>query len=140
MLHRIKTAPLLMGALAMTCGAMIPATPAAAQDRSEWQNRDWQNRDRDRDRRGDWDRRDRDRDRWQDSRRDRERERRKDAKTDGIVTGVVATAVIGGIIAAAASSGKKKSDRQRYCEDRYGNYDPRTDQYRASDGRYYRCD
>ena len=89
--------------------------------------------------------RDRDRSRWDrhESRRDRERKRRKDAKTDGIVAGVVGTAIVGGIIAAAASSKKKKNkdnDRRGYCEDRYGNYDERTDSYRASDGRSYQCE
>ncbi|MGF7148292.1 hypothetical protein FHS96_001920 [Sphingomonas zeicaulis] len=92
----------------------------------------------------------RDRDRWDPdrNRRERERERRKDAKTDGIVAGVVGTAITGGIIAAAASKKNKDKgrdgdggrDRRVYCEDRYGNYDGRSDSYRAADGRWYRCE
>lgn len=88
--------------------------------------------------------------RWQNERnrqdrdRKRERDRRKDAKTDGVVAGVIGTVLIGGIIAAAASGNNKEKSRQRdrrsYCLDRYGNYDERTDSYRASDGRWYRCE
>lgn len=83
--------------------------------------------------------------RWDDdrSRNKRERERRKDAKADGVVAGVIGTVLIGGIIAAATSGGKKKkADRNRrdYCMDRYGSYDERSDSYRASDGRWYRCE
>jgi hypothetical protein len=86
----------------------------------------------------------RDNGRWGDdrNRRDWERKRRNDAKTDGIVAGVVGTAVIAGIIAAASSDKKKRNERDRrdYCIDRYGNYDARTDSYRASDGSWYRCE
>lgn len=79
-------------------------------------------------------------DRW-DRRRERERNRRNDAKTQGIVAGVVGTAILGGIIAAAASGNKKRGNdgRREECEERYGNYDERSDSYRASDGRLYPC-
>lgn len=73
----------------------------------------------------------------------RERERREDAKKKGIVTGVVG-AVIGaaviGAIAGGAKKNKEASQRRRYCLERYGNYDQRTDSYRASDGRFYPCE
>ena len=84
--------------------------------------------------------------RWDDRnrhQRDRERERRKDAKADGVVAGVIGTVLIGGIIAAATSGGKKKKEdrnRRDYCSDRYGSYDERSDSYRASDARWYRCE
>lgn len=133
----------IAGAAALAFPILPVAAPVHAQrwDKSSscrgLDGRDRARCERDRDRRngGRWDR--------EESRRDRERERRKDAKTDGIVAGVVGTAIIGGIIAAAASSKKNKNkygDRRSYCEDRYGNYDERTDSYRASDGRWYRCE
>jgi hypothetical protein len=86
--------------------------------------------------------RDREASRWDRNRSEseRERERRKDAKTNGVVAGVVGTVVLGGIIAAIASSGNdKKRERRAYCEDRYGNYDSGSDSYQASDGRWYKC-
>lgn len=82
---------------------------------------------------------------WHDNRggsvrHDWERRRRKDAKTDGVVAGVVGTAVVVGVIAAIANSKDKKArERADYCRDRYGNYDPGSDGYRASDGRTYQC-
>jgi len=71
-----------------------------------------------------------------------ERKKRREAHTNGVVAGVVGAAVLGGVIAAVASSHKDKhrDDRSDYCRHRYGNYDPRTDSYRASDGRLYRCE
>ena len=141
MLSRAGRWMLIAGAATMASTVAPIAAPAHAQGWDD--NRGCSSRDRDRGRcdrdryRGDWGR-DRDRDR-----RERERDRRKDAKTDGIVAGVVGTAIIGGIIAAAASSNKKKDgdrDRRDYCESRYGNYDARTDTYRAADGRSYPCD
>ena len=59
------------------------------------------------------------------------------------MAGAVGVLVVGGIVAALASSGKKdkeKRERKRYCEARYGSYDERTDTYRASDGRWYPCE
>lgn len=91
----------------------------------------------------------RERDRWERSeredrrRREWERKRRDDARAKGVATGVVGAVVVGGIIAAIASSGDKKKkarERRRYCEDRYGNYDERTDSYRADNGQWYRCE
>ena len=35
---------------------------------------------------------------------------------------------------------KETRERQRYCVARYGNYDERSDSYRASDGRWYPCE
>lgn len=134
MISKIKKWTLLFGALA-SASTMTPlATSASAQG---WRGGDscrgLDGRDRARCERRD-DRRDR-RD------RQRDRERRNDARTDGIIAGVVGTAILGGIIAAAASSGKKKESdgRRSYCEERYGNYDERSDSYRASDGRLYPC-
>ncbi len=79
----------------------------------------------------------RDADRFRD---DRERERRKDAKAEGVVAGVVGAAIIGGIIASAASKNKNKErERREYCERRYGEYDAPSDRYRASNGAWYPC-
>jgi hypothetical protein len=138
MIMRNRTGRWLMLASIVSPMAMVPTAPAGAQD---WRRgsscRGLEGGDRDRCERAS-DRRD---DRWD---RRRDRERRKDAKTDGIVVGVVGTAILGGIIAAAASGKNKKrdgnDDRRAYCERRYGNYDERTDSYRASDGRWYRCE
>jgi hypothetical protein len=83
-------------------------------------------------------------------RRDRHRreeeEKRKDAKAKGVVAGVVGTMIGAALIGAMVSNSKKDKpdrrteERRRYCLDRYGNYDVRTDSYRASDGRSYRCE
>ncbi|QWT20460.1 hypothetical protein KPL74_00260 [Bacillus sp. NP157] len=62
------------------------------------------------------DRQQRDHDQWE---RDRERKRRSDAKRDGVVAGVVGTAVVVGIIAAVANA--KKDNRPDECRDDYGN-------------------
>lgn len=143
---------LVAGMSAQLCGA-LPTVGAAGAERWEDSRDDW--RDGDRYRRSRCDRYDgreryrceRDRDRWADDRRDRhrerERERRKDAKKDGVVAGVVGAAVVGGIIAAIASDNSKKKkarERERYCSDRYGNYDARTDSYKDRDGRWRRCE
>lgn len=129
--------PSRIGLTMMTLGAaaqlaiLIPgAPPAAAQryeDRHGRHDAGWND-----------DRRPGARDRY---RRERERRRRNDAKTDGVVAGVVGTALLAGIIAAATSGKKDRGDddRARYCRDRYGNYDRESDGYRASDGRLYPC-
>ena len=71
----------------------------------------------------------------------RERERRKDAKAKGIAIGVVGAVIGAAILGAAASKKKKEADpRADYCLSRYGNYEPATDSYRASDGRNYPCE
>ncbi|MFJ1288541.1 hypothetical protein ACIKQ4_20740, partial [Acinetobacter baumannii] len=58
----------------------------------------------------------------------------------GVVTGVIGTALVGGLIVALTSDGKKKArERRRYCLERYGNYDEGSDTYRADDGRSYPC-
>lgn len=129
------------GSLLLTLGAMsftVLAGPIAAPAEAKGWDRD----------RPCWSGGDRrhcgpDRDRWERERRERERRRRKDAKADGVVAGVVGAAVVGGIIAAAASSNKKnkeKRERRGYCIERYGNYDERTDSYRAADGAWYKCE
>lgn len=86
-----------------------------------------------------------------DWRRERERERREDRKAAGVVAGVVGTAVLVGVLAAAANNSNNNNQagnhtvhnqrraRADYCFNRYGNYDPATDTYRASDGYSYRC-
>lgn len=136
MLSKTSRSIMMLGAVAQLSIAIPMATPAA--NAQSWEDR----RDRDGDRwsrerrRDEWDRRD-------SNRRDRERRRRNDAKTDGIVAGVVGTAVVAGIIAAATSGGRKEKrydEREAYCRDRYGNYDRERDSYRADDGRYYRCE
>jgi hypothetical protein len=124
MVSKAGRSMLVLGAIAQLAMVVPVASPANAQ---RWDDRrgDW-HRDR-----GDWNRH-----RW-------ERERRKDAKTDGIVAGVVGTAVVAGVIAAIASNNKNKGrdrDRADYCRERYGNYDSQSDGYRASDGRIYRCE
>lgn len=139
MLSRTRRWMLTAGGVATGAVAVPIATPAQAQrwdDNRACQNlsgRDRARCERDRGNRGNgWDR---DRDR-------RERARRSDAKTDGIVAGVVGTAILAGVIAAVADGNKKKNrgnDRRDYCMNRYGNYDERSDSYRASDGRWYRC-
>ena len=141
---------LSIGALAYVAALVPVASPASAQS---WEGsrtcrglegRRLANCEREREReRSDnrWER-----DRHADNnydRRERERKKRKDAKKDGVVQGVVGAVVVGGIVAAIASSGnKKKKDRERrgYCENRYGNYDEKSDSYRASNGRWYRCE
>jgi hypothetical protein len=129
MISRSGRSLLLLGAAAQIAMLAPVASPAQAQ---RWDDRRGDRWDHDRGR-GDWNRRD-----W-------ERKRRKDAKTDGVVAGVVGTAVLAGVIAAVASSSKNKNrdrdgDRAQYCRDRYGNYDAGSDGYRASDGRIYRCE
>lgn len=129
MFLKIGRSMLVLGAVAQVATFVPIASPAYAQ---RWDDRRSEaNQDR-------WER---DRSRADRNRRDWERKRRNDAKTEGIVAGVVGTAVLAGIIAAAASSGKKdRREREDYCRDRYGNYDRATDSYRASDGRRYRCE
>ena len=97
---------LLVGA-ATTASAMIPvATPSHAQGWGGGQScRGVEGRDRQRCERGRGPGR-------HHGHRDRDRERRKDAKRDGIVAGVVGTAILGGIIVAAASGDKKNKERR----------------------------
>lgn len=85
----------------------------------------------------------RERDRWAEERRKQDRKRRDDKTATAVVAGVAGAVVIGSIAAAIASSNEKKKReraRREYCLDRYGNYDDRTDSYRASDGRRYSCE
>ncbi len=134
----------ITAAAALAFPIVPAATPAQAQN---WGNASscWSREGRDRDRcERDQQRRNREeaqRNRAQERQRERERDRRNDAKTDGIVIGVVGAAVLAGVIA-AATSGKRDSnrDRRNYCMERYGNYDERSDSYRARDGRWYRCE
>lgn len=133
---------LMVGAAASACAVFPIAAPAHAQNWGGSSCRGLEGRERsrcERARESEHNRWDRDR-----NRHDRERERRKNAKADGIVAGVIGTVLIGGIIAAATSGKKKpKEDRRNrrdYCMDRYGSYDERSDSYRASDGRWYRCE
>lgn len=145
-----------LGAAAYLAGASPDHRPAQAQNADErgagWNEGDrWRpQRCRDRDGR-DRIRCERERDRWEQERREREdrrrreweRKRRDEARAKGVATGVVGAVVVGGIIAAIASSGDKKKkarERRRYCEERYGNYDERTDSYRAEDGHWHRCE
>jgi len=135
---------LMVGAAASACTLVPVAAPAHAQSWGASSCRGLEGRERtrcERARQSNDNRWDRDRNRGQ---RDRERERRKDAKADGVVAGVIGTVLIGGIIAAATSGKKKPKDddraRREYCMDRYGSYDERSDSYRASDGRWYRCE
>lgn len=123
-------------------GAVVVVDGAAyAQDRRGWGDRDWSrdcSRYENRDSR--WCRRAREEER---RRRDDEHDRHKNDAAKGAVAGAVGVLVVGGIVAALASSGKKdkeKRERKRYCEARYGSYDERTDTYRASDGRWYPCE
>ena len=135
---------LMAGAVASVSTLVPVAAPVHAQGWGTPSCRGLDGRERTRCERA----REREQSRWERDRnqnqRDRERERRKDARVDGIVAGVVGTVLIGGIIAAATSGGDKKKkearDRRSYCMDRYGNYDERTDSYRASNGRWYRCE
>jgi len=69
-----------------------------------------------------------------------ERQRRDDAKAAGIVVGVVGTAVLAGVVAAAAKRDRDQRARADYCLGRYGNYDLATDTYRASNGYAYPCE
>ncbi|WP_411851942.1 hypothetical protein ACLB90_05300 [Stenotrophomonas sp. LGBM10] len=86
-----------------------------------------------------WNQHDRD-DRRDDRRRhERERDRRDDDKATGVVVGVVATAVVAGVIAAAAKRERETRERTDYCIQRYGNYDRRSDSYRAANGYTYPC-
>lgn len=71
--------------------------------------------------------------------REHERRRREDAKAKGVVIGVVGTAVLAGVIAAAANRQKEKRERADDCLRRHGNHDSRTDTYRAADGYRYPC-
>jgi DNA-binding helix-hairpin-helix protein with protein kinase domain len=129
MVSKTGRSMLILGAFAQFAVVAPGMAPAAAQT--------WQDHRSDRSR-SDWNR-DRDRDRH-----DRRRERK-----DNLAVGIVGTAILAGVIAAAASK-KRDRDRDRdenqyrdhaeYCRDRYGNYDPRYDTYRASDGRNYRCE
>jgi hypothetical protein len=136
MISKAGRSMLMLGMAAQFVMLPPAAAPASAQ---RWegpaQDRGW-NRDRDRDRHR-WEGGHGDRGEWR--RRERERRRRNDAKTDGVVAGVVGTALVAGIIV-AATSGKKKDRRAEYCRDRYGNYDRESDGYRGPDGRLYRCD
>lgn len=116
---------LWLGALAPLLMLMSHAGPAHAQrwdqPRPEWNQNRWE------------------RDREEADRRDRERRRRDDAKATGLVVGVVGTAIVASIIAAAANKEKEQRARADYCVRRYGNYDRATDTYRATDGYTYRC-
>ncbi|MFC4254940.1 hypothetical protein GRI97_05850 [Altererythrobacter xixiisoli] len=128
----------------------FPVAPIAAPAHAQsWGNASscWSREGRDRERcERDQQRRNREeaeRNRSRDRDRNRERDRRNDAKTDGIVIGVVGAAVLAGVIAAATSGNRndrEKRDRRNYCMERYGNYDERSDSYRARDGRWYRCE
>ncbi|KAF1016260.1 MAG: hypothetical protein GAK31_01749 [Stenotrophomonas maltophilia] len=93
--------------------------------------------------RPDWDRgrNDRPREDWRERQReeDRERKHRDDTKTTGVVVGVVGTAIVAGVIAAAAKRERETRERADYCMRRYGNYGRRTDSYRAPDGYTYPC-
>lgn len=155
MVAHLRRCALAFGAFAWLAGAMPPVPVAHAQDA---QDRRWSHRppprpmgpsiDRcdglyGRDRVRCESRRDRDRRAWHRRERERERDRRDDARTEGVVAGVVGAAIMGGVIAAVAKDSKKKKERRerrRYCIDRYGNYDERTDSYRARDGRFYPCE
>lgn len=154
MAFRNRPLVLAVGALAYVAALVPVSAPAAAQS---WESvrtcrglegRSRTNCERDRERDRD---RDRDRGRWEKEqhgrndrdRREWERKKRKDAKKDGVVAGAVGAVVVGGIVAAIATSGnKKKKERERreYCEDRYGTYDVKTDRYLASNGRWYPCE
>lgn len=123
----------LVGAAAMALSIPPVAAPAQAQG---WDNGAscWNRNGRDRERCEREQERRRDNDERRDRERDRNRERRNDAKTDGVVAGVVGTVLLGGVIAAIATSGKRdrNNDRRDPCADR-------ADSYRASDGRWYPC-
>ena len=85
----------------------------------------------------------RERNRWAEERRKQDRKRRDDKTATAVVAGVAGAVVVGSIAAAIASSNEKKKrarERREYCLDRYGNYDDRTDSYRAGDGRRYSCE
>lgn len=123
------------GVAAFVLTSSIVATPAQAQGwrdgRSCWglEGRDRERCERD-SQRG-----------YEQNRNERERQRRKDAKAEGVVAGVVGAAVLGAIIASAANDKNKnrERDRREYCERRYGEYDARSDSYRASNGVWYPC-
>jgi hypothetical protein len=145
---RFRTLSLSVAMAAYLSGAVSVDGVAYAQDRqdsprSERGGDNWSSRDCDRfeNRDSRWCRRDRDDDR---RRREKERDRHKDDVAKGAVAGAVGVLLVGGIVAALASSGKDKEkrarERRRYCVDRYGSYDERTDTYRASDGRWYPCE
>ena len=151
MMARLGRTALALGAAAYLAvglpAAGMPAGAGQEERRSDWHGDGGWDRPR-----CDWrDGRDRihcerDRSRWEREREDRwrreaERKRRDDARTKGVVTGVIGTALVGGLIVALASDGKKKKarERRRYCLERYGNYDEGSDTYRADDGRSYPC-
>ncbi|MBY8821947.1 hypothetical protein [Sphingomonas colocasiae] len=155
MVARLRRCALAIGAFAWLADAVPSVSVAHAQDSQDrrWSHRppprpmepsfDRCDRLHGRDRARCEGRRDRDRRAWRHHERERERDRRNDARTEGVVAGVVGAAIIGGVIAAVAKDGKKKKElreRRRHCIDRYGNYDERTDSYRASDGRFHRCE
>ncbi len=132
--------------MAYLSGVVVVDGAAYAQDRRGWGDGGWSrdcSRYENRDSR--WCRHERDdeRRRRDDERARREHDRHKNDVAKGAVAGAVGVLVVGGLVAALASSGKKdkeKRERQRYCVARYGNYDERSDSYRASDGRWYPCE
>lgn len=151
MVAKLGRTALMFGAAAYLAAAMPAAgLPAGAQDerRGDWHGDggwdrprcDWrEGRDRIRCERdqGRWEREREDR--W---RREADRKRRDDDRAKGVAAGVIGTALVGGLIVALASDSKKKKkarERERYCIERYGNYDERSDTYRDRDGRSYPC-
>lgn len=125
LLARSRRITLWLGAMAQALVFMPYAAPAHAQrwdhHRPDWHQNRWELQ------------------REEQQRRDQERQRRDDAAAAGVVVGVVGTAVLAGVIAAAAQRDKNERARADYCLNRYGNYDRATDSYRASDGYAYRC-
>lgn len=122
--------------VALWLGATVPLTVAIAHSTAAHAQR-WDDRGPSWHQRGSWERQ-----REEVSRREWERRRHDDAKAAGVVAGVVGTAVLVGVIAAAANRDKEERARARvdYCVNRYGNYDQTTDSYRASNGYAYRCE
>lgn len=114
MFSRTGRSLMLMAALISCCFCIAYPVAAGAQrwsDHNSGSNH------------GQWEPRQRNHDEWE---RKRERDRRSDAKRNGIVAGVVGTAVVVGIIAAVANA-KKDKDRDRRveeCSDGYGNFYP----------------
>ncbi len=147
---RLGRTALALGAAAYLAAALPAAgLPAGAQQerRGDWQDDGgWDRSGCDRRDGRDRIRCERDQARWEREREDRwrreaERKRRDDARAKGVAAGVIGTALVGGLIVALASDGKKKKarERARYCIERYGNYDERSDTYRARDGNSYPC-
>lgn len=120
---------LLLGAVSQLL-ILMPYAGVAHAQQNHHHRADWE---RDRDYRPHEDRYQRERE------RERERKRKDEAKATGIAVGVVGTAVLAGVIAAAAKREKEKRARADYCINRYGNYDRANDTYRAADGYTYRC-